>query len=232
MAKHPKYEIFKGKDEQFYFRLTASNGENILSSEGYASKQGAKNGIESVRNHAGKMDHFDKKETKDARPFFSVTAVNGQILGHSESYSSAGARDNGIASFMKLAGSAPVEDTTTGAEYFTNPKFQVFETKNGQFAFRLNAVNGENLLQSETYTSKAAAKHGVESVINNAQAGQFEKLESKDGQYYFNLKAGNGEIIGSSEGFASAAGRDDSIGSILRIAGSAPVEDTTLFDED
>jgi uncharacterized protein YegP (UPF0339 family) len=35
------------------FRLKAGNGETIATSEGYASKSGAKNGIESVKKHAG-----------------------------------------------------------------------------------------------------------------------------------------------------------------------------------
>ena len=47
-----KFEIFKGKDGQFYFRLRAPNGEIIASSEGYTSKQNCKNGIESIQKNA------------------------------------------------------------------------------------------------------------------------------------------------------------------------------------
>ena len=49
MAKHPKYDLKKSKDDKFYFNLTAGNGQIILSSERYSSKSGATNGIESVR---------------------------------------------------------------------------------------------------------------------------------------------------------------------------------------
>ena len=48
VKKHPKYEIYKDKAGEFRFRLKAANGEPILASEGYASKDGCKNGIESV----------------------------------------------------------------------------------------------------------------------------------------------------------------------------------------
>lgn len=51
-AKHPKFEIYLDKAGEFRFRLKASNGEIILSSEGYKSKDSCKNGIESVRKNA------------------------------------------------------------------------------------------------------------------------------------------------------------------------------------
>ena len=39
---NPKFEIFQSeKNKQHYFRLKAGNGEIILASEGYVSKQGA-----------------------------------------------------------------------------------------------------------------------------------------------------------------------------------------------
>jgi len=50
--KHPKFVIFQGKDGQYYFRLTAKNGETIASGEGYTSKAGCKNGIASVKTNA------------------------------------------------------------------------------------------------------------------------------------------------------------------------------------
>ena len=51
---NPKFEIYLDKAKKFRFRLKASNGEIILASEGYASKDGCKNGIESVRKNAPK----------------------------------------------------------------------------------------------------------------------------------------------------------------------------------
>lgn len=44
-----KFEIYKAKAGEFRFRLKASNGQNILASEGYKAKSGCNNGVESVR---------------------------------------------------------------------------------------------------------------------------------------------------------------------------------------
>jgi len=48
-----KWELYTDKGGEYRFRLKAGNGEVIaLSSEGYASKSGALNGIESIRKNA------------------------------------------------------------------------------------------------------------------------------------------------------------------------------------
>lgn len=47
-----KFELFKGTNGQYYFRLKAENGEIIAGSQGYMSKQGAENGIAAVRRCA------------------------------------------------------------------------------------------------------------------------------------------------------------------------------------
>ena len=47
-----KFEIIKDKRGEFRFHLKAANGEIIASSEGYKTKAGAQNGIESVQKNA------------------------------------------------------------------------------------------------------------------------------------------------------------------------------------
>ena len=47
-------------------------------------------------------------------------------------------------------------------------KFVLTKTSNGQFRFNLKAGNGEVIATSESYTSKASALGGIESVKKNA----------------------------------------------------------------
>lgn len=47
-----KFEIFKGSNGNYYFRLKAANGQVIAVSEGYTTKQGAQNGIAAVKQTA------------------------------------------------------------------------------------------------------------------------------------------------------------------------------------
>jgi len=49
-----KFEIYKDKKGEFRWRLKAANNQVIATGEGYASKAGCKNGIESVKKNAPK----------------------------------------------------------------------------------------------------------------------------------------------------------------------------------
>jgi uncharacterized protein YegP (UPF0339 family) len=46
------YELYQDKGGDWRFRLKAGNGEVIATGQGYASKSGALNGIDSVRRNA------------------------------------------------------------------------------------------------------------------------------------------------------------------------------------
>ncbi len=107
-------------------------------------------------------------------------------------------------------------------------KFVITTRKNGEYQFSLKAGNGQEILASEGYTTKAACKNGIESVMKNSQDdARFERLESKNGKWYFNLKASNGQIIGTSEMYESAASRDNGIESVKKNAPDASVDDQT-----
>lgn len=47
-----KFQVFKGEDEQYYFRLKAANGEIICQSQGYTTKQSCIGGIEAIKTVA------------------------------------------------------------------------------------------------------------------------------------------------------------------------------------
>lgn len=103
-------------------------------------------------------------------------------------------------------------------------KFVVSTRKNGEFQFVLKAGNGEVILASEGYTTKAACQNGIDSVKKNAaDENRFEKKTSTNGKFYFSLKAGNGQIIGSSEMYESEKGRDNGIASVAKNAADASV---------
>ncbi|MBQ6695220.1 MAG: YegP family protein, partial [Lachnospiraceae bacterium] len=51
-AKNPKFEVYLDKAGEYRFRLTATNGQIIATGEGYKSKAGCMNGIESIKKNA------------------------------------------------------------------------------------------------------------------------------------------------------------------------------------
>lgn len=106
------FEIYQSeKNQEYYFRLKAGNGQVILTSQGYANKSGAQNGVESVKKNAADESRFEKKTAANGKFFFSLKAGNGQVIGSSQMYQAESGRDNGIASVAKNAG-GEVKDLT------------------------------------------------------------------------------------------------------------------------
>lgn len=110
--ENPKFVLFKGSNNQYYFRLKAKNGEIILKSEGYLSKSSAINGIESVKKHAPHDQYYERKTASNGQYYFNLKAANHEIIGTSEMYTTQSARDNGIDSVKRNAPIAPIEDLT------------------------------------------------------------------------------------------------------------------------
>ncbi|MDX1599955.1 MAG: YegP family protein [Anaerolineales bacterium] len=103
-------------------------------------------------------------------------------------------------------------------------KFQLKQTGSGQFRFNLLAANGQVILSSENYTSKSAAKNGIESVKKNAPSDErYERRTSKAGDPYFVLKAANQQVIGTSEMYSSKSAMEQGIESVKKSAPGAEV---------
>lgn len=85
----------------FKFDLKAGNGQLILSSEVYTTKEACLKGIESVKKNASDDSKYERKESSNGKPMFNLKAGNGQIIGTSELYESEAGRDNGIESIKK-----------------------------------------------------------------------------------------------------------------------------------
>ncbi len=105
-------------------------------------------------------------------------------------------------------------------------KFELKKSKNDKFFFNLLASNGQIILTSEMYESKASAQNGIASVQKNATvAARYESLVGKDNTAYFVLKAGNHQVIGKSQMYASEKSRDNGIESCTSHAPGAAVDD-------
>ncbi|MBQ2661704.1 MAG: YegP family protein [Clostridia bacterium] len=114
------------------------------------------------------MGKFVIRETKTGIKF-DLKATNGEVIATSEVYASEQACKNGIASVMKNAPVAAVEDQTVeGYAQEKHPKFEIYADKAGEFRFRLKATNGQVIATSEGYKALASCKNGVESVKKNA----------------------------------------------------------------
>ena len=117
-------------------------------------------------------------------------------------------------------------------------KFVIRNVASG-IKFDLKATNGQVIATSEVYTTEAACRNGIESVMKNAPAAnvedqtvenfekathpKFEMYEDKAGEFRFRLKARNGEIIATSEGYKTKASCENGIESVKKNAPEAEI---------
>lgn len=110
---------------------------------------------------------------------FNLLANNGQIICTSQTYSSKTACKTGIESVRKNAAVKVEDQTLEKFEPMTNPKYEVYVDKGGQYRFRLKASNGEIVIASQGYSTKASCKNGIESIGKNAPDSAVEDTTVK-----------------------------------------------------
>jgi len=108
-------------------------------------------------------------------------------------------------------------------------KFELKKGKGGTYSFNLKASNGQVILTSQSYKSKAAATNGIKSVCTNCKkASFFEQKTAKNGQPYFVLLAANKQVIGKSQMYASKKSMMNGIASVKKNAAKPTIKDLTV----
>ena len=125
------------------------------------------------------MGKFVIRETNTGIKF-DLKAGNGEVILASEVYKAERSCKNGVASVVKNAPVAAVEDQTVeGFQKEKCPKFEIYADKAGELRFRLKATNGQIIGVSEGYKSMTSCVNGIESVKKNAVDAKVEKQEKE-----------------------------------------------------
>ena len=116
----------------------------------------------------------------------------------------------------------------------------VIKKVNTGLKFDLYAGNGQDIVSSEVYSSRAAALRGIESIRKNAASAhfldltgpeqspqpnpKFELYRDRAGQYRFRLRSRNGKIIAVSDGYGAKAAALSGLDSVRKNAADAALE--------
>ena len=106
----PKFQIIRGENGKYYFRLRTGDGDVILQSESYAVRAGAEKGIDVVRLSVYQDEKFKRKISLDGKYYFDIVSIDGDILGTSKLYESLQGCENGIFAVKDLVPKASIED--------------------------------------------------------------------------------------------------------------------------
>ncbi len=208
-----KVDLWKATDGQFHFRVVSGNGRTLLTSEAYTSRTGALNGVLSVLDNGVDPAMYQVNKTAAGKYNLRLRAANYEIIAFTQAYSTKSSATRAITSCVNAVTSYldKVESNTSGA------RVEVLESDAG-FRFNLHAKNGQVVLSSESYTTKAAAWNGAFAIQDAAALeGSFALKTATDGRYYFTLTAENGQVVGTSQLYTSRAAAQDGITSVKSL---------------
>ncbi len=97
-----RVEVAAGETGKFHFNFFAKNGQIVLSSESYDSDAAAFNGAFAVQTEGAKDAAYTIKENASGGFYFTVTALNGQVIGMSQQYTARASAADAIASLKAL----------------------------------------------------------------------------------------------------------------------------------
>lgn len=104
-----KFSINSTKDGNYFFNLKRGNGETVITSESYRTKQSALDSIEAVRRNSKNIERFQRKVTEKGQFFFILTAENHEVIGISSSYTSKQKMEDDIAFVRELGATQKIE---------------------------------------------------------------------------------------------------------------------------
>ncbi len=237
-----KYEVYQVGDG-FRYNLKASNGEVLVASEVYASRDGVIKAIEAVQRNieTGEVRVFVDKH---GRSKFKLTARNHRVIALSASYSTEKSAERASESFKKFAVKADIvdievedndaaEDTVieiNKEEDKEGGKFTI-ESFNGEFSWDLKASNGQILCQAEGYTSKSGVLASIETFKKNVRLGNFKCTKDKNEHYHYKLYSENGRVSAIGEAYTTKQSAESAANSVVSFIEKAEIEEIEAKNE-
>ena len=233
-----KYEVYTD-GTAYYFTLKASNGEALIKSEAYSSKDSVLLAVEAIKRNA-EVGTISVRQDKHGLYQFVLIAKNHRTLVMSANYSTEKRAQSASESFKRFATTSPVveieEIVESNKEEFKpenivdkkGGRLGVLSNENGYY-YVLKASNGEVLVTSHYYKLEASALSAMarfkEAVVN----GKFYIEKDKRENYQFKLFGANGRLVCVGQIYATKALAIASLNSVCSFVKLAlPFEEQNL----
>ncbi len=170
------FELYRDEGGEYRWRLLHENG-NILadSGQGYASRQGARQGVDSVQQNvaADGNAEFEVYEDNAGEYRFRLVHRNENIIADGgQGYASESGAHDAVALIREYAPEAHVLDIGSAT-------FEIYNDEGGDWRWRLRHRNGNIMADgSQGYASRTGAEDGLNSVKQNAPEAEVEPVDS------------------------------------------------------
>lgn len=207
------FDVWQGDGGKWFFRLSASNGFPLLTSEAYESRTSSLEGLLSVLDNGGIETRYAVKVGTDHKHYVSLRATNGATIAVAQGYRSHSNAKRAIRTMVAIV-SAYVDERSRLA----GARIDTYSDAAGKFRFTVYAGNGERVLASQAYTSEASALNGAFLVTEHgARLANFRIVAGANGNAHFQLVARNGEVIAVSEVYSTAAAAQRAVNAVVAL---------------
>lgn len=234
-----KYEIYP-EAGFFKYRLKANNGEILLVSHGYTTRDGVRSGIltlqRNVPNGISKII-TDKNGYSQFRIF---TQNDSRLVAAGEFYASSAAAQKALSSVQRFYLTERIVDLNEIPETEVrewkidlppmnpskNGKFEVYiEEEHKKWQGRLVANNGAVLFVTSTYSSRNAVLKAFGSIKGKILSGDIDIARDKQNRYHFRVISENGSVILMGETYPSRDSAISAASSVRNFIADAKVVD-------
>lgn len=235
-----KFEVFPINDVYLY-RLKASNGEIMVTSEIYKTEKGAISAIETVKKNVESGGIIQISKDKHDLWQFRLLASNKRLLVVSANYTTQQGCESAMNSFKKFAAISPItilEDDPDHLmeeihlENITNKpggKIIISESENGkEFECTLVASNSVLLCSSGGYKTKDAVMNSATLIKEAIDNGKLYVVKDKNKMYQFKLYNSALRCVIIGEAYKNKAQAISSANSVASFITLAEVVDTTM----
>lgn len=238
------------KESAFFFRLKASNGESLITSEDYTSLRGAWQGIETFKSNI-ERGNFKISITRKGKFIVKLLTNQGNLLAQGEKYSTRTQAMSAIASIKRFAETAIRDDEVKAVsvpyresvetERTYDPEKRgkwvihkvIMESENeASYCFELRASNGQVLFTSEEYATVASLKNGIKTHKKNIENGNIRAAITRNGDYIFKIFSGNGQLLCLGGHYKTRQLCESAIESVKHFAMDAKLDLDKLFPDE
>ena len=236
-----KFEVFP-EDDEFKYRLKANNGEILVVSYGYSTREGAHDGIVTLKKNleSGMVAYITDKNGRSQ--WRLSTSNDARIVALGETYASLSSAQKAFTSAQKFSKVNRIVDldeipakerrtwefTAEEMEEKDSGTIEIFDD-NGKFRARLLANNQEVLfVTAQAYSSKATLKAALDNIKEKLGPKAFHLSRDKQDQYQFIMESGSGFVYLVGESYSTGASAKSAAASVLSFIRKAEVVDLTL----
>ncbi len=211
-----KYEVYP-EAGFFKYRLKANNGEILIVSNGYKTRDGAHKGIDTlVKAVAGGVAKIVIDKNKYAQ-FRLYTASDSRLIVAGEYYPNTKGAQSALESVEKFYKTDKIVDldeipeeevrewriTLGKAENSGKGKFEIYIDETKKYRGRLLANNGQLLFATSAYAAKNGVNGALEKVQKKFNSSDVTVTCDKQGRYQFIVYGDNGSVLVMGESYKS-----------------------------